>query len=71
MPIYTYTSFEEAEKALWNFNPDKAYYKKISHLFEVAFSLSPHKCEPGIQKFKSIYSTTAIDAPNPVISSLK
>lgn len=49
MPIYTYKSFEEAERALWNFNPDEEYYRQVSQLFQLAFSLNPPKNTPGIQ----------------------
>ncbi len=54
MPIYKYRSFEEAERALWNFNPDTEYYRQVSQLFDLAFRLSPLKNTPGIFKFKSI-----------------
>lgn len=54
MPIYKYKSFEEAERALWNFHPDEAYYEKVAELWEFANKLSPINCPQGIFKFKSI-----------------
>jgi hypothetical protein len=33
MPIYKYKSFEEAERALWNFHPDEAYFRKVADLW--------------------------------------
>ncbi|HDL17519.1 MAG TPA: hypothetical protein ENH29_00525 [Bacteroidetes bacterium] len=54
MPVYKYKTFEEAEKALWHFHPDNAYYKKIAELWDFADRLSPIKYPPGIYKFKTI-----------------
>ncbi len=53
MPIYKFKSFEEAEKALWNFDPDENYYQKIAKLFQLGFRLSPPQCRRGIFKFKN------------------
>lgn len=54
MPVFKYKSFEEAERALWNFNPDKKYLKQVSDLFELANRLNPIKYPRGIFKFKTI-----------------
>ena len=54
MPIYKYKTFEEAEKALWNFNPDEKYYEKLAELWEFANELNPINYPKGIFKFKSI-----------------
>jgi len=54
MPIYKYKTFEEAERALWNFHPDEAYFEKVAELREVANKLSPIKYPKGIFKFKNI-----------------
>ena len=54
MTIYRFKSHEEAAKALWTFNPDADYYKRVSRLFQIAFKLSPMKCVKGIQVFTSI-----------------
>ena len=54
MPIYKYKTFEEAEKALWNFNPDKKYYDKVADLWDFANELSSISYPKGIFKFKSI-----------------
>ena len=54
MPIYKYKTFEEAERALWNFHPDEAYYEKVAELWEFANQLSPINYPRGIFKFKSI-----------------
>lgn len=54
MPIYKFKSFEDAERALWNFNPDTGYYLQVSKLFELGFRLSPPQCRRGIFKFRSL-----------------
>ncbi|MBN1352898.1 hypothetical protein JXJ21_26145 [candidate division KSB1 bacterium] len=54
MPIYKYTTFEEAEKALWNFNPDEKYYDRVAELWDFASDLSSINYPKGIFKFKSI-----------------
>ena len=42
MPIYKYKTFDGAERALWNFHPDEAYYKQVAALWRFANQLSPH-----------------------------
>ncbi len=54
MPVYKYKSFKEAEKALWNFNPDEAYYKRVADLWEFADKLNPIKYPRGVFKFRNI-----------------
>lgn len=54
MPVYKYKTFEDAEKALWNFHPDEKYYKKIEGLFQLAGGISAVKYPRGIFKFKTI-----------------
>ncbi|OQX95511.1 hypothetical protein B6I21_05030 [candidate division KSB1 bacterium 4572_119] len=54
MPVYKYKSFEEAEKALWNFNPDEAYIDRVAELWDFADELNPIKYPRGVFKFKTI-----------------
>ncbi len=54
MPIYKYRTFEEAEKALWNFHPDEVYFTKVAELWNYANKLSPIIYPKGIFKFKNI-----------------
>ncbi len=54
MPVYKYKSFEEAERALWNFHPDAAYYKKVAELWNFANKLRPIKYPRGVFKFRTI-----------------
>ena len=54
MPVQKFNTFAEAEKSLWNFNPDEHYYRSVSDLFKVADKLNPVVCERGVHKFKSL-----------------
>jgi len=54
MPIYKYKTFEEAERALWNFHPDEAHFKRVAELWDFADRLNPITYPPGIFKFKTI-----------------
>jgi hypothetical protein len=54
MPVYKYKTFEQADKALWNFNPDEEYYKQVAELWRFANKLSPITYPKGIFKFRSI-----------------
>lgn len=54
MPVYKYKTFEEAERALWNFHPDKEYYKRVAELWDFADKLNPIKYPSGIFKFKTL-----------------
>jgi len=54
MPVYKYKTFEEAEKALWNFNPDEQYFERVAELWEFADELCPISYPKGIFKFKTI-----------------
>ncbi len=54
MPVYKYKTFEDAEKALWNFKPDEKYFKRIEGLFQLAGGISAVKYPKGIFKFKTI-----------------
>ena len=54
MPVYKFKSHKEAERALWNFNPDEAYFKRVAELWKFANQLSDIKYPRGVFRFKSI-----------------
>jgi hypothetical protein len=54
MPIYKYKSFEEAEQAVWNFQPDETYFRKVAELWNFANKLLPVSYPKGIYKFRSM-----------------
>jgi hypothetical protein len=53
MPITKYKTFEEAEKALYCFNPDNNYYDRLEKFFQIATDLYPPKAKRGIIKFRT------------------
>jgi hypothetical protein len=54
MPTFKYKTFEEAERAFWNFHPDESYFHKVSELWQFADKLCPISYPKGIFKFRSI-----------------
>ncbi len=54
MPVYKYRTFEEAERALWNFKPDEAYFKRVAELWEFADQLNSIVYPRGILKFQNL-----------------
>lgn len=54
MPVYKYKTFEAAERSLWNFQPDAAYYERVAELWDFANALNPIDYPRGIFKFKTI-----------------
>jgi hypothetical protein len=54
MPVFKYKTFEEAERALWNFSPDEAYLRRVAELWEFANKLSSIAYPKGIFKFRTI-----------------
>ena len=54
MPVYKYKSFEEAQRALWNFAPDEEYYRTAGELWDMANRLVPPAFKRGIFKFRTI-----------------
>lgn len=54
MPVYKYKTFEEAERALWNFHPDAAYFKRVAALWDFANEINPIHYPRGVFKFKTI-----------------
>lgn len=53
MTIQKFKTFEESEKALWNFNPDKEYYDKVRAFYKLFFRLNKFSYPKGIFKFKT------------------
>ena len=54
MPVYKYRTFEEAERALWNFSPDEAYFKRVAQLWAFADQLNSIIYPSGIFKFHTL-----------------
>ncbi|MBN2318443.1 MAG: hypothetical protein JXR49_05170 [Acidobacteria bacterium] len=54
MTLYKFKTFEEAEKQLWCFEPDEAYYKSLRALFRFFCRINPPSCPAGIFKYRSL-----------------
>jgi hypothetical protein len=54
MPVYKFKTFEDAERALWNFNPDEHYYHRVAELWDFASKLNPMVYPRGVFKFKTL-----------------
>ena len=54
MPVYKYKTLEDAEKALWNFEPDESYYERVAKLFEFSQKLNPIRFPKGVFKYKTL-----------------
>jgi len=57
MPVQKFKTFEEAEKALWNFKPSiphDAHLARVAELWDFANKLNPISYPKGIFKFKTI-----------------
>ena len=59
MSVYKYDTFDKAERALWTFHPDSAYFTRVAELWEFADKLSPIAYPRGIFKFKTIEEANA------------
>ncbi|MDM8524721.1 hypothetical protein QUF80_15240 [Desulfococcaceae bacterium HSG8] len=54
LPVYKYKSFEDAEKALWNFYPDENYFRQVMELRDMANKLCSVSYPRGVFKYKTI-----------------
>jgi hypothetical protein len=54
MTIEKFKKFEDAERALWCFEPDEAYYKRVAEFWKLANRLCPPDFPQGIFKYKTI-----------------
>jgi hypothetical protein len=59
MAIQKFKTFEEAERALWNFNPDEKYYQQVADLFRLMEKLHPLQNEKGVFKFRTFEEAQA------------
>jgi hypothetical protein len=59
MGISKFKNLVDAERALWEFYPDDAYFKRVRGLFELAEHLLDGKDERGIKKYRSLEERAA------------
>ena len=54
MVVQKFKSFEEAEIALWVFNPNSEYFKKVRAFYKLFSKLSKFSYPKGVFKFRSL-----------------
>ena len=55
MPVLKHKTFEEAEKKMWDFEPDDNYFKMVLSLNSTMFKKTIIKDFPrGVHKYKSL-----------------
>ncbi|MBC8419987.1 MAG: hypothetical protein KJ573_09990 [Proteobacteria bacterium] len=54
MPIEKFRTFEAARRALWCFEPDAEYYRKVADHFNLGRKLCPRNCPKGVFKYRSV-----------------
>ena len=62
MSIEKFKTFEAARRALWCFEPDAEYYRKVADHFNLGRKLCPKNCPKGIFRYLSVSDWDAQDA---------
>ena len=70
MSIQKFKTFEEAERALWNFNPDQKYYEQVRALYKLFSKVNKFSYPKGIFKFKT-FEEAEVHKMNAIINSAK
>jgi hypothetical protein len=52
--IQKFSTFEEADEALYCFQPDEEYYERVARLWDFVDMLCPRQCARGIFRYRSI-----------------
>ncbi|HLC15558.1 MAG TPA: hypothetical protein VJL89_04960 [Thermodesulfovibrionia bacterium] len=54
MPVQKFKSFDDAEKALWQFHPDARYFKRAFSLLRMKIFRKNLHCPQGVFKYKTL-----------------
>ena len=52
--IQKFKTLEDADKALFCFNPDRSYYERVARLWDFVDWICPRKYPPGVFRYRSI-----------------
>ena len=52
--IQKFSTFEEADEALYCFEPDQEYFERVARLWDFVDTLYPRQCARGIFRYRSI-----------------
>ncbi len=59
MPVKKFKTFEEAERDLWCFKPDEAYFERVRKIFDMAYKLYTPNYPKGVHKYKTFEEADA------------
>jgi hypothetical protein len=71
MPVTKFRSFQKAEKSLWQFKPDDAYFTNLRRLFELSEKLNRPAYPAGIFKYPDLDSANRQKAEWDIGNGLK
>ena len=53
-PVFRFKTFEEAEQALWCFEPDEAYWERVRRLWALGDRLATRRYPRGVFRYRTV-----------------